>query len=165
MSIELLLTAVVLFAAAIVLLTAELFVPAHGLLLAFSCALAVAGVIACFAVSWVAGFCGVAVVLLAAPVVLFAMVRYYPKSPVGRRIVLRQPDPGSIKGLETQTAELSQMVGKTGVAISTLRPAGTCDFAGRHIACVSEGIVINAGSAVIAIGVSGMQLLVRTASP
>ena len=161
MPIELILTAAVLFVGAIVMLMAELFIPAHGLLLVFSCALAIAGVAACFMISPLAGIVGVALVLCAAPVALYMTVRYYPQSPVGRRIVLRQPPPGSIKGLEKEASELAAMLGQTGVAISTLRPAGTCDFSGKRMACVSEGAVINSGSPVVVIGASGMQLLVR----
>ena len=112
-------------------------------------------------VSPLVGVLGVAVVLCVAPVALYFAVRYYPQSPVGRRIVLRQPEPGSIKGLESETSELAAMTGQKGIAISTLRPAGTCDFSGRRIACVSEGSVISAGALVVVIGVSGMQLLVR----
>ena len=161
MPIELIMTAAILFVASVLLMMAELFIPAHGLLVVLSCGLAVAGLVACFMVSPLVGVLGVAVVLCVAPVALYFAVRYYPQSPVGRRIVLRQPEPGSIKGLESETSELAAMTGQKGIAISTLRPAGTCDFSGRRIACVSEGSVISAGALVVVIGVSGMQLLVR----
>ncbi len=163
MPIDLLIAAILLFAAAVVFLVAELFVPAHGLLAILCGFLTLGGIITCFYIGPVFGTVSILAVMVFGPLLLFTGVRYYPKSPVGRRILMSQPNPDSIKGFSDHRKELADMVGRAGVAVTTLRPAGVCAFEERRLASVSEGMIITSGTRVVVIGVSGAQVVVRAA--
>ena len=56
------------------------------------------------------------------------------------------------------------LVGKTGIAISTLRPAGIAEIDGKRIDVISAGTFIEKGEAITVIKAEGMQILVRAAS-
>ncbi|HTV46843.1 MAG TPA: NfeD family protein [Phycisphaerae bacterium] len=162
---DLVFTVILLFLAAAASLFAELFVPAHGLLALICAALTIAGVAVCFFISQIVGiFCAIATVICL-PVVFYLAIKFYPLTPVGRRVVLGRPDPESTKGFASQQSQLAAMVGQEGVAATVLRPVGTCVFGSQRIACVSESLVIAAGTPVRAMSVSGGQLIVRPLTP
>lgn len=52
-------------------------------------------------------------------------------------------------------------IGKQGVALTQLRPAGTADFQGERMDVVTEGGFIKAGSQVKVIAVEGVRIVVR----
>ncbi|MFZ3102022.1 MAG: NfeD family protein [Desulfitobacteriaceae bacterium] len=52
-------------------------------------------------------------------------------------------------------------IGKQGIALTQLRPAGTADFQGERVDVVTEGGFIKAGSQVKVIAVEGVRIVVR----
>jgi Membrane-bound serine protease (ClpP class) len=52
-------------------------------------------------------------------------------------------------------------LGRQGVALTQLRPAGTADFQGERVDVVTEGGYIKAGSPVKVIAVEGVRIIVR----
>ena len=164
MPIDLIIAATLLFVAAAILLVAELVVPAHGLLAVICSILTVGGMVTCFFIGPAVGIISIVAVMMVGPIVLYAGVKYYPKSPVGRRVLMHRPSPESIKGFSDQHRELAGMTGRRGVAVTTLRPAGVCVFDGRRMASVSEGMIITTGTPVVVVGVSGAQVVVRAAT-
>jgi len=60
--------------------------------------------------------------------------------------------------------DLSNFIGKEGIAISVLRPSGTVDFDGVKLDVVSESAFIPKGSKVKVIQVSGPRIVVREIS-
>ncbi len=106
--------------AGLLLLVAELILPAHGLLgaLGVLCFLAAVGI--CFRLNqWFALALFLALVA-ATPVAWSAAVRIWPRTPVGRHIVL-QP-------VEINRDPLPFRIGQTGYSLSELKPMGECDF-------------------------------------
>jgi len=57
------------------------------------------------------------------------------------------------------------LVGRTGVAVTALRPSGTARFGGLLLDVVSEGMFINAGTAVTVVGVEGPRVVVSATMP
>ena len=165
MDIDLLISAVLLFTGAVIVLFSELFIPAHGLLAVLCGLLAVAGVAVCFAMGTEAGFLATVATIVLGPVVLTLMVKLYPSSPVGKRVLLQPPPPDTADGLARETADLAQLLGRRGRAATILRPAGICEFDGRRVDCLSESQVIAGGSAVEVIRVDGPQVYVRLVPP
>jgi membrane-bound ClpP family serine protease len=55
-------------------------------------------------------------------------------------------------------------LGRQGIALTQLRPAGTADFQGERVDVVTEGGYIKAGSGVKVIAVEGVRIIVREAS-
>jgi len=162
---DLYIAVILLFFAAAVSLFAELFVPAHGLLALICTILTIAGVAVCFFISPAAGIISAITIVICLPIVFYLAAKYYPMTPVGRRVVLGRPDPESIKGFAVEQSQLAALVGQEGIAATMLRPVGTCVFGSQRIACVSESTVIAAGTPVRALSVSGGQLIVRPVTP
>ena len=128
----------VMLAAGLVLAVAELLLPSHGILgvLAAACILVAIG--ACFWMNEWLGLGALIGALAISPVVWTAFVKLWPRTPVGRHMVL-QPVDGSVKRPPVA-------VGQTGVAISELRPMGTGEFAGQRVEVASEFGMIAASS-------------------
>jgi membrane-bound serine protease (ClpP class) len=162
---DLYITVILLFFAAAVSLFAELFVPAHGMLALICAALTFAGVAVCFFISPAVGIFSAIAAVICLPLVFYFAAKYYPLTPVGRRVVLGRPDPASTHGFAVQQSQLEALVGQEGVAVTVLRPAGTCVFGSQRLACVSESMIITAGTRVRVLGVSGGQLVVRALPP
>lgn len=55
-------------------------------------------------------------------------------------------------------------IGKQGIALTQLRPAGTADFQGDRLDVVTEGGFIKSGSPVKVIAVEGVRIIVREES-
>jgi membrane-bound ClpP family serine protease len=55
-------------------------------------------------------------------------------------------------------------VGTTGVAMTDLRPVGTCRFGDGRYECLADRGMIESGSEVEVVAVDGMQVKVRTSS-
>lgn len=64
-------------------------------------------------------------------------------------------------GYTSPNMDNEQYIGKEGVAISILRPAGTVDIDGERVDVVTEGDFLAAGTRVRVIGLDGTRILVR----
>jgi membrane-bound serine protease (ClpP class) len=81
----------------------------------------------------------------------------FPHTPIGRKMTLRKnlvPGAGGISGVP-------DFLGREGVALTPLRPAGTVRIDGRKVDVVAESDFINAGEAVTVIRKEGMRVVVR----
>lgn len=65
------------------------------------------------------------------------------------------------EGYVAPTQKLEKYIGCQGIAISTLRPAGTANFDGERLDVVTEGGFITQGTAVMVIAVEGTRIIVR----
>ncbi len=105
-------------------------------------------------------------------IMVLVLGRYVPKMPGLRRLVLAPAaaddespmlDP-ALAGEESPTALIEHdiaLVGMTGTAFSTLRPAGRAQIDGQLIDVVSEGDFIETGARLEVIEVSGNRVVVR----
>ncbi len=66
---------------------------------------------------------------------------------------------------EDAAVPFTSLVGKKGVAVSVLRPAGRADIEGRSYSVESDGEYIAAGTSVEVYRVRGNRILVKTAAP
>jgi len=153
--------AILLLLVAAALVAAELFLPSHGLmgLLAVLCALGSVILAARVSPLWGAVFAFVAII--ATPLVFYWTVRLYPKSPMGKRVMLDAPQPAANDMFNEESQKLQHLVGQRGVAMTLLRPAGSVDLNGNRIDCVSEAEVIDPGTRVEVIRVSGQKVIVK----
>jgi membrane-bound serine protease (ClpP class) len=94
--------------------------------------------------------------------------RFLPNVPLLRDMVLVPPsaDPVSSEPRlrPEQLDDLSSLTGKTGKAITMLRPAGKVEIDGRLVEVVSEGGFIPEGTAVEVIHASKQRIIVRTST-
>ncbi|HHU30080.1 MAG: nodulation protein NfeD [Bacillota bacterium] len=147
-----------LFIIGLILLLAEALAPGFGVL-------GIGGLVAVIAsVILSAASTGQGVRTLIAAIVLTALViaviyRYLKKSPLWSQIVLQHAAKSEDGYLGT--GDYSRLVGKEGVTLSVLRPAGLAEFDGERIDVVSEGSFIDRGVKVKVAKVEGTRVVVR----
>ena len=94
----------------------------------------------------------------------FALLRFLPRLPFGRRLVLdtgMEAEHGYVSAPESDR----RWQGRTGTALSPLRPAGIADFDGSRVDVVSDGSFIEAGTLIEVIRVEGNRIVVRRPLP
>ncbi len=153
--------AAMLIVVAIGLAVLELFVPSGGILAFLSIASIVAALILAFMSGPVVGLGFLVAVLIGLPTGLAMAVKWWPHTPIGRRILLRVggseetlPDDDFHQGLK-------DLVGRTGQAKSKMLPSGAIVVDGRTIDAYSEGVAIEPGQRVIVMEVHGTNVMVR----
>jgi membrane-bound ClpP family serine protease len=147
--------AILLFAVAAGLLVAEMLLPAHGTLGVLAALALLAGVAACYRVSHALALYVALGVALAAPVAGALWIKLWPKTPLGRRLILRPTTPGD--GLPAYPVR----VGQAGVVATDLRPTGFCEFGGERVECRSERGILAAGQRVEVIAIVDGRPTVR----
>jgi membrane-bound ClpP family serine protease len=139
----------------IVLLIAEMMLPSHGVL-----GLGAAGCIlgAIFVASRQNTWAGLALLLAVAAMTPFAWVAFvkiWPRTPIGRRVVLPP--------VTNEPPQPLVRVGQAGVTMSELRPIGVCDFDGVRIEAHSEHGIVPPGTAVRVVALVNNRPTVRVA--
>ena len=99
----------------------------------------------------------------AAGVLMVVLVRYMPALPLLNRLVLRHDLAAAHAGElgQTRTPGLAGMVGRAGVALTTLRPAGRAEFGDAELDVVAEGEFIEKGTRIEITEVRGSRVVVR----
>lgn len=98
--------------------------------------------------------------LLVALIASAVMLRFLPKTKFGRQLVL-DTDLSAETGFTSEPLVEHELVGKVGIAMSTLRPAGVADIDGKRIDVVSDGAFIDPGEPVRVDRVDGNRVVVR----
>jgi membrane-bound serine protease (ClpP class) len=106
----------------------------------------------------------VAVSILIATAGFLVLMRFLPWLPFGRKLVL-QTDMEADDGYVSSPDSDKQWLGRTGTAISPLRPAGIADIAHARVDVVSDGAFIDAGTPIEVTRVDGNRIVVRRVSP
>jgi membrane-bound serine protease (ClpP class) len=104
----------------------------------------------------------VAVSLLIALAASVAALRFLPRLPYGRRLIL-DTGLGADAGYASAPESDHRWLGAQGTAVSPLRPAGIADLAGKRVDVVSQGEWIDAGAAIEVMRVDGNRIVVRQA--
>jgi membrane-bound serine protease (ClpP class) len=102
----------------------------------------------------------VAVSLLVAIAAALGLLRFLPRLPFGRRLVL-QTELTAREGFASAPETDRVWLGKRGTAASPLRPAGIAELEGERVDVVSEGDFIEAGEPITVVRVDGNRIVVR----
>jgi membrane-bound serine protease (ClpP class) len=105
----------------------------------------------------------VALSLLLALAASLALLRFLPRLPFGRRLILETGLTAG-QGYASPPEADRHWLGKDGVAISPLRPAGIADIAGERVDVVSDGEFIETGAQIVVARVDGNRVVVRRRS-
>jgi membrane-bound serine protease (ClpP class) len=150
----------------LLMLVAELFVPS-GVFFALSLAGIGGGVAMTFLYSndSYTGWLTLLVVFIVVPALGGLVIKYWPRTPMGRRFFLQQQteDDATIASMPVNV-ELEQLRGRFGRTLSPLRPAGVVDFDGRRIDTITEGMMVDADQWVRCIDVKAGKVIVRPAA-
>ena len=95
--------------------------------------------------------------VLFAVLVLLASTGNLPRGLVLRAAARRE------LGYSSAPEQLGQFLGKTGTALSPLRPAGSIDCGGSRLDVVTRGEFIDKGASVVVIEVVGSRIVVKAA--
>lgn len=97
--------------------------------------------------------------LTVAIVISLLMLRFLPKTKIGRQLVL---DTGltADHGFSSEPLSDHALVGKTGRALSVLRPAGIAEIDGKRVDVVSDGNYVEAGQSIKVDHVDGNRIVV-----
>jgi membrane-bound serine protease (ClpP class) len=102
----------------------------------------------------------VALSILLAMAGAFAFIRVLPHSPFGRQLVLGTGMPADLGYVSAPESD-HRWLGRSGTALSPLRPAGIADIDGARVDVVSDGGFIDAGTAIEVTRVDGNRIVVR----
>jgi membrane-bound serine protease (ClpP class) len=144
-----------LLVAGFLLILFEVFVPG-GVLGTIGGLLVVVAIIAGFIHSAAWGLTLLVVSLVAGLLGFYLWLKFFPKSPIGRRIILDN-DAGDWHGFDPKQQEL---VGAEGVSHTPLRPAGIAIVNGNRLDVVTRGECIAANQPVRVIKVEGNRVVV-----
>jgi membrane-bound serine protease (ClpP class) len=105
------------------------------------------------------GFSLLGGVVVAGGLLFWGWLVFFPRSRMGKRMILQQ-DGRDWHGFD-KTQET--LLGKSGTAHSMLRPAGIAVIEGRRVDVVTRGEMIDAGTPVAVVEVEGNRVVVATA--
>lgn len=144
----------------------EVFIPSGGILGFVSVAAILAAVAtAFFEIGAMAGMTTLAITVVAVPTVLSLAFRWFPETPLGRRVLPPPPDPADVLPDATRRRQLREFVGRGGRAVGELLPWGMVEIGDLMVEAMSESGPIVAGTPIEVIGVQGMSLVVRRVEP
>jgi len=147
-----------MFVVGVLLLALELFIPSFGILGVLGIISLIAGVVLA-AYDTGDALTSLGVASLVAAVIIAVFVRYFKHRGVWNKFILRD-------ALKTEEGYVSQaapteLIGKVGKAVTTLRPSGTAIFGEQRVDVVTDGEFIGSGANVVVVRVDGMRVVVR----
>lgn len=92
-------------------------------------------------------------------VVLWLTVRIWPHTPIGKLIIVQPRSSDEVVPPEYE--RLKQLIGRHGVATSTMLPSGSVRIDGRSLDAISDGRPIESGQRIKVVAVKGRAVVVR----
>jgi membrane-bound ClpP family serine protease len=152
-----LILAIVLYFVALVLAAIDIFVPSGGLLMLLAVIVGIACIAVAFRSGSTAGLLMATVVVGTVPVFFVLAIKIWPRTPMGRRILLKPP----AAFREADRRPFEEMVGKVVVNRWPLMPMGPVEIGKqRWNAISSDGRVIDPGQRIKVVGVRESSLVV-----
>ena len=99
--------------------------------------------------------------LVGALLLIFILAKFLPKTIIFNRLVLSEAEKTN-KGF-VSADKISKIIGRKGVALTMLRPAGIAEIEGKRIDVVTEGGYIEKGEKIIVISSEGIKVVVAKA--
>jgi membrane-bound serine protease (ClpP class) len=159
---------IILFVIGIILLALEIFViPGFGIA-------GIAGIILIFASLFLSlvpsgplmDFDSISVAIIqltgaivAAFILILILAKYLPKSRTFSKLILADEERAE-QGFVSYPSE-KELVGQEGIALSTLRPAGTAEFNGKRYDVMADWEYIEKGSKIVVLRVEGVKVVVK----
>jgi membrane-bound ClpP family serine protease len=139
----------------------EVFFPSAGILGFLSAVSLLAAVVMGFYHSTFAGLLILLGAAIGLPTTVILGFKYWPKTAMGRRILLMGPSSEDVLPASSERDYLKSLIGHTGRAKSKMLLSGVIVVDGRTIDAVSESMPIEIGQAVRVVQVRGHGVVVR----
>jgi membrane-bound ClpP family serine protease len=152
----------------LILVALDLFLPTAGLLALLAGLSALGGVVCLFFADLSWGITGLGLVLVGGPLIAAFMLKIWPNTPIGRRLIAAPSDEeveAQRANEESERQQRQALIGKEGTVLTDLRPIGVVEINGTRYDALSETRFVQAGSAVRVTAVDGMQVKVRPVVP
>lgn len=150
--------AVLLLGAGLLLVLAEVLIPSMGLLGTLAAACIIGAQIFAWRVSSQTGVNFLVVTGVLVPAVVMGGLKVFPRTPVGKRLVAQG---FSFEDGRAIDARDSGLLGSEGVVEAALRPAGVARLQGRRVDVVSRGEMIDKGTRVQVVELTGNRVVVQ----
>jgi membrane-bound ClpP family serine protease len=157
--------AIVLVALGLATIVIELFVPSAGLLGVASAILLLSGIVSAFLHSMEAGAATLILLVLLLPVLFVALVKVWPSTPIGRRILLGRMREEEVVLRGEHYDGLKDLIGETGTAKTKMLPSGIVAIQGKTYDAVSDGFAIEPGQSIRVTAVRTNRLFVQPYDP
>ena len=151
-----------LLGAAMVLAFMEIMLPSFGLLTAASVAALMGAVYMAFGYATWLGYVLLPVVIVGGICYLSFVVHILPKTPLGKRMFLSKVSDATGQGTPEANA-YDEMIGKTGTAVSLLRPGGMVRIGAKRLPAHAEIGMIEKDTPIVVVGADSMNVIVRKA--
>jgi membrane-bound ClpP family serine protease len=145
---------IILVASGLFLLGAEIFLPGGIIGVIGALALVAAIVVGFLAFGAQGGLLSGIVIVLLSGVAMILWAKFFPRTGVGRSLTLSQDG----KLFKAGPADLKQLVGKEGVALTILRPSGMARIDNQRVDVVADGSYIAEGRTVKVTGGEGLTV-------
>lgn len=156
---EALLWSILLLLVGLGLIALELFLPSGGVLGIMAGLAVIGSLVIAFTGGWVTGLIMLLATMVILPLVTVAAVHYWPRTPLGRLVVLETPADDELLP-DDPAYRLQDLIGKRGIAKTKMLPSGAIVIEGRVYDALSEGMAIDPGQAVRVTAVRTNRLMV-----
>jgi membrane-bound ClpP family serine protease len=133
--------ALILIAIAIFVMALELFIPSAGVLGFLAAGLVLTSIFMAFRASWPIGALFLLGVMVCLPVLIYGLLKAWPHTPIGKRILLDEPAAEQILPPRIYSEEL---VGQIGLSKTKMLPSGIILVNDEKLDAVSDGFPIDA---------------------
>ncbi|MDR0870965.1 MAG: hypothetical protein LBN39_09250 [Planctomycetaceae bacterium] len=138
----------------------EIFIPSGGLLAFLSVSALLGSVVFAFLTNVLFGSGYLTAVIIAVPVFLWYAVQLFPRTFMGRKLLLNPEDDPALQP-DLKLEALKQLIGKRGIAKSKMMLSGLIEIAGQRINAVSESETVEPGEEIAVVKIDGINVLVR----
>ena len=139
----------------------ELFIPSAGVLGILAAICLISSIVIAFMHSVTTGLIVLVATLLAVPILLALMVKIWPHTPIGRRVMIGKMKAEEVLPQTEAYTEVKTLVGQLGVAKTKMLPSGTVVINDKKYDALSDGFAIEAGQAIKVSAVKGNRILVQ----
>jgi membrane-bound ClpP family serine protease len=139
----------------------EVFFTSAGILGVLSALSVLAAVVLGFYESPLVGLLVLLAAVFGLPTVIILAFKYWPKTAIGKRILLPPPSSEDVLPDDPVKERLKGLVGRLGKAKSKLLLSGVITIDGRTVDAVSESMPVEEGQTVRVIQVRGTRVVVR----
>jgi len=153
--------AVLLLVLGLGLAVLEVFFPSAGVIGFLATAATIGAVVMGFREGPGTGVAILATAVAGVPVVLALALKIWPKTAVGRRVLLMAPKSEDVLPASSRRQKLQELIGEIAVAKTKMLPSGAIAIKGRTIAAVSQGMPIEAGQRVRVVEARANRVVVR----
>lgn len=151
-----------LIAIGVVLLVMEMFVPSGGMLGVFAALAFLTAIVVGFLHNSYTGASSIVLVSIIVPLFLAVFVHYWPKTPIGRRMLLQRDEEDFGRNrVDEEEEHLRTLIGKRGRAKTKMLPSGAVTIDGQVYDAATDGIAVDPGQPVEVIALRFKRLVVR----